>query len=134
MFRPLALALLLLTTLAWKPVPAVHILHISVTAKEEVSIDGVKIDISELLSKELQNRLWRSFMGNGKMPDRIDLQFEESAPTVVKTSIFKSIKEAQEKTLNILCLHKYKKASTDIKQKQRSRLQKQFPVLFQGFQ
>jgi hypothetical protein len=133
MFRSFALALLLFATLAWKPVPAVRILHISVTAREEVSIDGVPIDISELLSKELQNRLWRSFMGNGKMPDRIDLQFEESAPAVVRTSIIKSIKEGQEKTLNVLCLHKYKKSSTDIKSKQRSRLQKQFPVLFQTF-
>lgn len=133
MLRSLTLALLLLTTLAWKSPPASRIIHINVTAKEEVSIDGVQIDVSETLSKELQQRLWRSFMGNGKMPERIELQFEEGTTNGIKNSIHKSIKEAQEKTLNMLCLHKYKKTATDIRGKQRSRLQKQFPVLFQQF-
>lgn len=133
MLRPLIILLLLLPTIASYSKSSIRILHIHVAPKEEVSIDGVKIDISESLSKELQQRLWRSFMGNGKMPDRIDLQFEEAVTAQVKASILKSIKEAQEKTLNLLCLHKYKRSSVDITGKQRSRLKKQFPVLFQSF-
>jgi hypothetical protein len=133
MLRSLIILLLLLPAIASHSISPTRILHIHVAPKEEVSIDGVKIDISETLSKELQQRLWRSFMGNGKMPDGIELQFEETVTTGVKTSILKSIKEAQEKTLNLLCLHKYKKSSADIKGKQRARLKKQFPVLFQLF-
>lgn len=133
MLRLLIAILFLSLSAASHSNPPARILHIHVAPKEEVTIDGVKIDISESLSKELQQRLWRSFMGNGKMPDRIDLQFEETVTPAVKASILKSIKEAQEKTLNLLCLHKYKKPAADIKGKQRSRLQKQFPVLFQSF-
>ncbi|HEX2628748.1 MAG TPA: hypothetical protein VHM26_07050 [Chitinophagaceae bacterium] len=128
MFRSLALVCILFIGLA-----PTRILHIHVAPKEEVSIDGVKIDISESLSKELQQRLWRSFMGNGKMPDSIDLRFDEAVTPGVKASILKSIREAQEKTLNLLCLHKYKKSAADITMKQKGRLKKQYSVLFQSF-
>ena len=72
-------------------------------------------------------------MGNGKMPDSIDLQFDEAVTPGVKASTLKSIKEAQEKTLNLLCLHKYKKSAADVTTKQKGRLTKQFPILFQSF-
>ena len=134
MLRSLIILLLLVPAIASHSKSPTRILHIHVAPKEDVSIDGVKIDISESLSKELQQRLWRSFMGNGKMPDSIDLQFDDAVTPGVKASILKSIKEAQEKTLNLLCLHKYKRSATDIKGKQKSRLQKQFPVLFQLLQ
>lgn len=130
------LAFLLLSFLPGAALPshstyaAEKIINITVSATGNVSIDGVAIE-ADVVTKELQQRLWRSYMVSGKMADRIHIQWNEANSEALKKSISDAIKEAQSKTLTMLCLHKYKKKFEDIGSRKQDRLQKQYPALFQ---
>jgi hypothetical protein len=112
------------------PVFAEKIINITVDARANIAIDGVAIE-ADMLAKQLQQRLWRSYMVNGKMADAIHLRWDESISDIHKKSIIDAIKEAQEKALTVLCLHKHKKKFENINSRQHARLKKQFPILFQ---
>lgn len=105
-------------------------LIINVDVKGQVSIDRIKIE-TEDLPRELQQRLWRSFVGNGKMPQAIKLQFENELPPESTKTIFGAVKQGQQRTLNILSLHKYKNKFENINNRKQDKIKKQFPVLFQ---
>jgi len=105
-------------------------LIINVDVKGQVSIDRIKIE-TEDLPRELQQRLWRSFVGNGKMPQAIKLQFESELPPESTKTIFEAVKQGQQRTLNILSLHKYKNKFENINSRKQDKIKKQFPVLFQ---
>lgn len=109
---------------------AEKIITIAVSATGNVTIDNVAIE-ADVVTKELQQRLWRSYMLSGKMADRVAIQWNEANSDVLKKSITDAIKEAQAKTLTMLCLHKYKKKFEDIGSRKQSRLRKQYPALFQ---
>ena len=106
------------------------IITIAVSAKGDVTINNVAIE-ADVVTKELQQRLWRSYMVSGKMADRISIQWNEANSNALKKSISDAVKEAQAKTLTMLCLHKYKKKFEDIGSRKQGRLQKQYPALFQ---
>ena len=105
-------------------------LIIIVDAKGQVSIDRIKIE-TEDLPRELQQRLWRSFVGNGKMPQTIKVQFESELPPESTKAIFEAVKQGQQRALNILSLHKYKNKFENINARKQDKIKKQFPVLFQ---
>jgi hypothetical protein len=107
------------------------IITVTVTAKQEVSIDGIRIDNIDNLSVQVQQRLWRSYMGNGKMPGLIRIQFEPDVAISVRSLVFGATRQGQEKTLTVLSLEKYKKRFENISSKQQDKLKKKFPVLFQ---
>lgn len=134
MFRLPFLQIVMLCTTATYIAPAnfvaEKIIVISVNEKSEVSIDRIVFDI-EVLPRELQQRLWRSFVSTGIMPSSIHLKFEAHVPETTRSLALDGIKQAQEKTLNVLCLHKYKKKYESISSRRKERLKKQFPVLFQ---
>lgn len=69
-------------------------------------------------------------MSNGKMATTIfvknDTESKEIQPEIVA-----AIREAQEKTLIVLSLHKHKKRFEDISTQKQEKIKKQFPVLFQ---
>ncbi|HEX7906424.1 MAG TPA: hypothetical protein VF487_21265 [Chitinophagaceae bacterium] len=105
-------------------------LVIIVDAKGQVSIDRIKIETDDL-PRELQQRLWRSFVGNGKMPQVIKVQFENELPPESTKAILEAVKQGQQRTLNILSLHKYKNKFENITTRKQDKIKKQFPVLFQ---
>lgn len=83
------------------------------------------------LSPELQRRLWKSYMGTGKMYDSIKLEFEGEVLMGTKGAAMDAIKEAQEKALKEICLEKHKKLFDALSEGQKNKIRKQFPVLFQ---
>ncbi len=115
------------------PAPAIFFqqktITIEVDEKEQVFIDRVKIETDDL-AKELQQRLWRSFVSNGKMPQEIQLKFNAAITAGKKKDITDAVKQAQEKTLTVLSLHKYKNKFENIGARKQEKLKKQFPVLF----
>lgn len=84
------------------------------------------------LPRYIQERLFKSYAGTGKMYDAIILKVTDGGPDEITIgSIIKKIREGQERALNELCLQKYKKIYEAIDKKKKERLKKQFPVLFQ---
>ena len=83
------------------------------------------------LTDEIRIRLWKSYLGTGKMPKALLVSYAGNAAEVNKTATEKALKEGLQKTLQQLCVHKFKKRFEDIGKGQQQKLKKQFPVLFQ---
>jgi hypothetical protein len=106
------------------------IISITVSEKGYACIGRDTLTIDQLAA-ELQQRLWKSYLGTGKMYDAIHLQFTGEVLTSVKDSTMDAIRKAQKKALADICLEKYKKLFEDINSRQQDKIRKQFPVLFQ---
>ena len=106
-------------------------LTIQVNVKGDVTIDRITL-LNADLAKEVQQRLWRSYMSNGKMLNTIVLHLDERVSEEIKNEVMFAIKTGQEKTLTVLSLHKYKKRFEDISTGKQDKIKKHFPVLFQS--
>jgi biopolymer transport protein ExbD len=84
------------------------------------------------LTTELQKRLWKSYMGTGKMYEVIRLQFTGTVPAVVQEGAINAIKKAQQNALIEICLEKHKKLYESLSRGQQRKIRKQFPALFQS--
>jgi len=84
------------------------------------------------LTTELQKRLWKSYMGTGKMYEVIRLQFTGRVPAVVQEGAANAIKKAQQNALIEICLEKHKKLYESLSEGQQRKIRKQFPALFQS--
>lgn len=115
---------------ARKVLPIEKTVTIKVLANQETFIDGVKIGFWEL-GIELNKRLWRSFVGNSKMPASILVVYEGEVTDEWKTATLKGVREGQQRTLVMLSLFKYKKKFEDISSPKKEKIKRQFPVLFQ---
>jgi hypothetical protein len=103
---------------------------IHVNEKGQILIDRI-ILYTDDLAKEVQQRLWRSYMSNGKMVSAIHLSFDPAVTPETKSEVLYSIRTAQDKTLTVLSLHKHKKRFENIGTSRQDKIRKQFPVLFQ---
>jgi hypothetical protein len=101
----------------------VNVSGIITIGRDTVSSDDVALYIRE--------RLFKSYTGTGKMYDAIKLAKEGEPEKVVMDVVLKEIASGQKKALNELCLEKYKKVFEDISSRQKAKLKKNFPVLFQ---
>jgi hypothetical protein len=79
----------------------------------------------------LQQRLWKSWLGTGKMYDGINLKFDEDTKDEIRLSVLNAIKAGQERALAEVCVQKYKKSFGELSESQRQKIKKNFPVLFQ---
>lgn len=87
---------------------------------------------SDQLARYIQERLFKSYMGTGKMYDRIIFEKEDAGvPDEVTEAVIGEIKTGQNKALQELCLQKYNKTFEVLEKKKQERLRRQFPVLFQ---
>jgi hypothetical protein len=87
---------------------------------------------SDDLAKYIQERLFKSYMGTGKMYDKILFsRASNNVPEEVTEVVLNEIKEGQRRALRELCTQKYKILFENITKKQQAKLKKQFPVLFQ---
>ena len=106
----------------------------SVTIKVEennrIQIDGLTVYLEDL-AREVQHRLWRSYMSNGKMLRAVHLVLEGNVRDDRKKNVIAAIREGQVKTRTVLSLHKHKKKFEDISSNKQDKIRKQFPVLFQ---
>ena len=84
------------------------------------------------VAAELQKRLWKSYMGTGKMYGAIHLQFSGEVLMGVRGAAMDAIKLAQKNVLTEVCLQLHKKLFENLSSRQQEKIQKQFPVLFQS--
>jgi hypothetical protein len=95
--------------------------------------DGYSTISSENLADYIRERLFMNFKGTGKMYDKIQLLIlSEKVSTEVRDILIKEIAKGQKAALTEICLHKYKKVYDNLSSKQKEKIQKYFPVLFQA--
>jgi len=87
---------------------------------------------SDDLAMYIRERLFKSYTGTGKMYDAVKLSINGDPQPVVVNVVKKEIANGLKKTLNELCLEKYKKLYEDISSRQQRKLKKNFGVLFQA--
>jgi biopolymer transport protein ExbD len=112
------------------PVQKEKIITIRVMPNGNIYMDKDTLT-SDMLGKILQERLWKSYTGTGKMYSSIKLIFEGEVLMGTKGAVLDAIKDAQQKALTELCLQKHKKTFDSITSRQKNKIRKQFPVLFQ---
>ncbi len=112
--------------------PAKKILLITVDEIGTVTIGRDTINVDNL-ARYIQERLFKSYMGTGKMHDRIDLTKEKEVPETVLEVITKEIQQGQLKALTEVCLQKYRKRFENLEERKQDKIKRQFPVLFQTF-
>ncbi len=83
------------------------------------------------LAKELRSRLWKSYLGTGKMQDAIKVEFTGDVPKDTKETATAAVQEGQKMALKDICLQKHKQYFENLGEKQQAKIRKQFPVLFQ---
>lgn len=95
----------------------------------KIGRDTVAVDN---IAKYVQERLFKSFLGTGKMHDRILFAKEKGMEdeAMVET-VVKEIVEGQARALRQVCTEKYKKLFESLDDGQQKKIRKQFPVLFQ---
>lgn len=108
----------------------VLLVTVSETGTVTVGRDTVNADN---LARYIQERLFKSYLGTGKMQDAIKLNPTSSnVPEMVTAVIIKEIQEGQKKALTEVCVQKYRKRFDSLDRKKQDKLKKQFPVLFQS--
>jgi hypothetical protein len=86
---------------------------------------------AETLAAALKERLWKSYLGNGKMYDSIQVTFNGEVLMGVRGATLDAIKLAQTNALKEVCLQKYEQVFDNLPANKQEKLRKQFPVLFQ---
>ena len=108
------------------------VIHITVNQYSQVLIGRDTLTISDL-SKELEERLWRNFLGTGKTYDAIKLSFTETVSQTTKEAVIAAIKNAQKAVLKSISLEKHEDIYESLPPDKQQKLKKQFPALFQQF-
>jgi hypothetical protein len=94
--------------------------------------DGRDTISTDDLAEYIRERLFKNYMGTGKMYDKIKVEKVNEGPlSTVMEVILKEIASGQKKALVEICLLKYKKSFELLNSKQQKKIRKQFPVLFQ---
>lgn len=83
------------------------------------------------LSKELQARFWKSFLGTGKLQSAYTVTFSGNVLIGLKEVTLNAIQLAQKNALNSICLEKFKQVYENLTETRKQKIKKQFPVLFQ---
>ncbi|MDZ4793368.1 MAG: hypothetical protein SGI83_03735 [Bacteroidota bacterium] len=116
---------------ATNKLPAEKILQVIVDEIGTVSIGRDTVG-ADNLARYIQERLFKSYMGTGKMHSKIKfLKASTNVPDMVAEVVIKEIQDGQRRALKELCLQKYRNLFESINKKKQAKLKKQFPVLFQ---
>ena len=107
-----------------------NIIVVTVDAKGKAMIGKDSFDM-EGLSHELQQRFWKSYLGTGKMQDRVKLEYIGNVPSTFRNDANAAIKKAQQDALIDLCLQLHKKKFEDLSAKQQQKIKTKYPILFQ---
>jgi len=108
------------------------VIAISVNQYSQAIIGRDTLTIADL-AKELETRLWKSFLSTGKTYDAIQLDFAEGVSQPVRMATIAAIKTAQNNVLKNISLERDDKLFDDLSADKQRRIKKQFPVLFQEF-
>lgn len=107
------------------------ILQVTITESGIITVGRDTVD-SENLARYIQERLFKSYLGTGRMYDRIILsQQTESTPDMVTDVVIREIRQGQQRALTQVSLQKYRNTFDKLDDKKKSKLKKMFPILFQ---
>lgn len=129
------ISLLALLLISYKNAPAEETSRVIQLRIDEVGMisDGLDTISTDELSEYIRERLFKSYMGTGKMYDKIKVEKINNGPVnAVWEVLVREIALGQKKALAEVCLHKYKKSFDTLKAKQQVKIRRQFPVLFQS--
>ena len=112
------------------PVPQGKYINIVVKPNGTVLVGNDTLQIDKVAA-EVQQRLWKSYLGTGKMYDGISIVMDGEVLMGVRGSALDAIRQGQEKALTELCVSKYEKEYKDLSPSQQDKLKRKFPVLFQ---
>lgn len=110
--------------------PSPKVLSISLSKYNQVFMGRDTLAVSDL-AKEIKNRLWKSYLGTGKMYDAIAFNAETGSTDESKDAVIKAIKEGLQMALKDICLEKHKQYFENLSVQKQEKTRKQFPVLFQ---
>lgn len=107
------------------------VIHVIVDESGIISI-GRDTVTSDELARYIQERLFKNYLGTGKMYDKILFsKANDNVPAIVAEVVLNEIIEGQKRALRELCVQKYENKYDNITKKQQAKLKKAFPVLFQ---
>ena len=110
---------------------AEKILYVTVNEIGVITVGRDTISSDEL-ARYIQERLFKSYSGTGKMHSRIKFsKVTDEVPDMVVDVVLEEIRDGQRRALIELCLDKYKSLFENIEKRKQDKLKKQFPVLFQ---
>ena len=116
------------------PVQEKKVLSLTVSEFSQVFMGRDTLMISDL-PRELKNRFWKCYLGTGKMQDALELRYSGNVASPVRAAAIDAIRQGQEMGLKDICLEKHKQYYEDLNPRQKEKIKKQFPVLFQaGFE
>jgi len=115
-----------------KSLPQEKILTVVVDSRG-FNVMGRDTLMNDKLESEIKERLWKSYLGTGKMYDRIDLQTHGDVAPSVKEAAIDAIKKGQEKALAEYCVLKHKNSYDKLSAKDQAKIRQHYPVLFQQF-
>ena len=113
--------------------PPQKIITITINADGIIFMDRDTLSTDDLAAT-LKERLWKSYLGNGKMYDSIKIKFAGEVLMGVRGSALDAIELARQNALKELCIQKYKKLFKNLSSIQKKKIKRQFPVLFQKLQ
>jgi hypothetical protein len=106
------------------------ILSVSVDKNGQVYMGRDTLSLDRLPS-EIQERLFKSYLGTGRMYDQIQFQrMGDVLPTIIHATT-EAIKEGQAKALREYCVSKYSAPFDKLNNNQQNKVRKNYPVLFQ---
>lgn len=107
------------------------LLLVTINESGIVTVNNDTVD-TDHLAPYIQERLFKSYLGTGKMHDKIVLQKKTDAvPQMVIDVIIKEIQAGQQRALAEVCVQKYRKRFDSLDTRKQDKVKKQFPVLFQ---
>ena len=130
MLRFVLAALMLSACITSIAAPKIKIIGIIVNTRGEAYIGRDTLQLSDLAA-EVQERLWKSYLGTDKMYDSIKIEFIDGVLAGTREAALDAIRLAQKNALTEICLQKYKRLFENCSSGQQRKIQKQFPVLFQ---
>ncbi|MCX6319385.1 MAG: hypothetical protein NTW29_19060 [Bacteroidetes bacterium] len=110
--------------------PPVKSITIIVDARQGIFIGRDTVD-TETLPAILAERLWKSYLGTGKMYDRIKVVTRGEVLMGTRGSVFDAIQQGQQQALKKLCLQLHKKLFEELNPSQQQRIRQKYKVLFQ---
>lgn len=111
------------------PVEKILLVTVDETGNIKVNQDPVG---SDDLANYIQERLFKSYTGTGKMHSNIKLmKLSNKVPDMVTQVVTNEIKDGQKKALVQVCLLRYNKLFDSLDKKKQEKMLKLFPVLFQ---
>ena len=112
-------------------ISAEKIITVNVNGSGIITVGRDTISSADL-AVYIRQRLFKSYSSTDKMYDAIKLSITGDPQPAVIEKIKNEIASGLKKTLNEVCLEKYKKQYDGLNERQQAKLKKNFPVLFQS--